>query len=220
MSYKEPYIQQLRLDFLKYTREAFKALTKLDTPRVLELGCGFGSVSIELTKLTNGTIIGIDIDQTLLDQFDKRIKERNLKDRIMTKKMDLLKNDFPDNYFDLIWEEGVVQIIGFKQSFKACHRILKRGGYFVLGQSIKNLHSNLSLIEKYGFELKKKLEWPKSCWWNDFYKSIEKTIQEIREGKGDPNVFENISIVESELRMVKANPSDFDCAHYILQKRR
>ena len=50
--------------------------------------------------------------------------------------------NFPDKYFDLIWEAGVVQIIGFKESFEACHRILKDGGYLVLGQAIKAIDNN------------------------------------------------------------------------------
>ena len=109
MSYKESYTQQLRANFLKYTREAFKLLPKMEKPRLLDLGCGSGLLTIELANLTNGDIIGIDIDQALLDRLNKKIKVRDLTNSITTKRIDFLKNDFPDKYFDLIWEEGVVQ---------------------------------------------------------------------------------------------------------------
>ena len=218
MSYKENYTEQLRKNFLKFTREAFKKIPKLDNPKVLDLGCGSGTVTIELAALTNGEIIGIDIDQTLLEILNKRLKESNLIDRITTKNMDLLKNDFPDNYFDLIWEEGVVQIIGFKKSFVECHRILKSGGYLVLGQAIKGINRNLDLIKKSGFKLIDQTNWPESCWWTEYYEPLEKKIKEIREGKEDPNIFQNVSAIESEIKMIKKNPNEFDCAHYILKK--
>jgi len=219
MSFKELYTQQLRENFLKYTREAFQLLPKMEKPTLLDLGCGSGVLTIELANLTNGNIIAIDIDQTLLDQLNKKIKERNLTNRITSLRIDLLKNDYPDNYFDLIWEEGVVQIIGFKESFEACHRILKVGAYLVLGQSIKAMDKNHDLITKCGFDLIKQLNWPEGCWWTEYYEPLEKKIKEIREGKENSDIFENISVIEAEIRMVKANLSDSDCAHYILQKK-
>jgi len=220
MSYKESYTQQLRSNFLKYTRKAFKSLPKMEKPRVLDLGCGSGLLTIELTNLTNGDIIAIDIDKGLLDQLNKKIEERNLTNRITTKRMDLLKNDFQDNYFDLIWEEGVVQLIGFKKSFKVCHRILKVGGYLVLGQAIKTMDKNQDLITKCGFELIKQLNWPEDCWWTEYYEPLERKIKEIREEKENPDIFENISVIEAEIRMVKTKLKDSDCAHYILLKKR
>ena len=219
MSFKELYTQQLRENFLKYTREAFQLLPKMEKPTLLDLGCGSGVLTIELANLTKGEIIAIDIDQVLLDRLNKKIKENHLENRITTKKMDLLKNDFEDNYFDLIWEAGVVQIIGFKESFEACHRILKVGGYLVLGQSIKAMDKNHDLITKCGFDLIKQLNWPMGCWWTEYYEPLEKKIKEIREGKENSDIFENISVIEAEIRMVKANLSDSNCAHYILQKK-
>jgi cyclopropane fatty-acyl-phospholipid synthase-like methyltransferase len=220
MSYKELYTQQLRKNFLKYTREAFKLLPKMDKPRLLDLGCGSGLLTIEFAKLTNGKIIAIDIDQTLLDQLNIKIKAKKLTDRITTIRLDLLKNKFPNNYFVLIWEEGVIHIIGYKKSFEACHRILKVDGYFVLGQAIKSMHKNQNLITKCGFKLIKQLNWSEGCWWTDYYEPLEKKLIKIREKKEESNPFENFSAIEAEIKWVKANLSDSDCAHYILQKKR
>ncbi len=219
MSYKESYTEQLRANFLKYARDAFKFLPKMKKPRLLELGCGSGLLTIELAKLTNGDIIAIDIDQVLLDRLIKKIKVRNLTNRITTQRMDLLKNYFPDKYFDLIWEAGVVHIIGFKKSFEACHRILKDGGYLVLGEAIKTMDKNQDLITKCGFDLIKQLNWPEGCWWTDYYEPLERKIKQIREKKEDSDIFENISAIEAEIKWVKANPNDSDCAYYILQKK-
>jgi len=218
MSYKESYTEELRGNFLKYMREAFQLLPKMEKPNILDLGCGSGPITLELANLTDGDITAIDIDQTLLDRLNERIKIRTLINRITTKRMDFLKNEFPDKYFDLIWEAGVVQIIGFKESFKACYRILKDGGYLVLGQAIKTFDKNIDKLSKSGFELIKQLNWPKGCWWTDYYEPLERKIKDIQEGKEDPHLFENIKAIESEISWVKANPDESDCAYYILQK--
>lgn len=219
MSYKEPYAEQLRANFLKYSREAFQLLPRIENPKILDLGCGSGQLTIELTDLTEGEIIAIDIDKELLDRLKNKIKLNSLENRITTIKLDLLKNDFPDNYFDIIWEAGVVQIIGFKKSFIACNRILKDGGYLVLGQAIKTMDKNQDLIAKCGFEFITQLNWPKGCWWTDYYEPLERKIKEIREDSKVSTIFENISAIEAEINWIKRNPDESDCAHYILRKK-
>ena len=218
MSYRELYTEHLRVNFLKYTREAFRFLPEMKKPKILDIGCGSGILSIELARLTDGNIYAIDVDQSLLDRFRGVINKENLANRITLKRMDLIKNNFPDNYFDLIWEEGVVHIIGFKKSFTACHRILKQGGYLVLGQAIKLMEKNQAIVSDCGYELIKQINWPKGCWWYEFYEPLEIIIKEIYEGKRS-NKFENISIIEEEIKWAKSNPNETDCAHYILQKK-
>ena len=217
MSYKEPYTEKLRVKFLKYIRNAFKALPKLETPKILELGCGSGQITLELAQITEGQIIAIDIDPIQLTELEKKVKGRNLDDRIQIKRMDFLKNSFSQDLFDLIWEEGVVHIIGLEKSLKECQRILKPGGYIVLGQAIKAVEPKQDLINRCGFELINQLNWKENCWWTDFYAPLEQKVKQIQEGK-ENNIFKNISAIKHEIRMVKANPKEFDCAHFILKK--
>ena len=209
----------MREGFLKYTRNAFASLPKLNDPKILELGCGSGLVTLELARLTKAKIVGIDIDQTLLEILIKKIQEEGLTKQITIKRMDFLHNRFNNEEFDIIWEEGVIHIIGFKQSFKECYRVLKPGGYLVIAQAIQAINQNLNLIKESGFELIQKLKWPEGCWWTDFYKLLEQKISDIREGKEKSDFILNISAVEEEINMVKSDPNQFDCAHYILQKK-
>ncbi|MBY9004666.1 MAG: class I SAM-dependent methyltransferase [Candidatus Lokiarchaeota archaeon] len=46
----------------------------MEKPRLLDLGCGSGLLTIELSDLTNGDIIAIDIDQVLLDRLNEKVK--------------------------------------------------------------------------------------------------------------------------------------------------
>ena len=219
MSYKEQYTEGLRKNFLKYSRKVFQFLPDMKNPRVLDLGCGSGSLTIELANHFKGDIFAIDINQLLLERLSSKISGTELTTRIKIKKMDLINNDFPDEYFDFIWEEGVIQIIGYKKSLEACHRILKDSGYLILGQAISTMSRNHNIISSTGFQLIKQINWPKHCWWTEYYEPLEKLINENREGKKKATLIKNIRKVEAEVRWVKENLDESDTAHFILQKR-
>ena len=71
-----------RKRLLKYTRKVFKLLPRLDKPRILDVGCGSGVPTIELAILSRGKIVGIDIDQSLLDELDRKIEREGLSNRV------------------------------------------------------------------------------------------------------------------------------------------
>ena len=103
----EDILNELDLDhfrevFNKYTIKAFQKLPKLEKPRILDIGCGSGVPTIELAKLSDGEVIGIDIDQELLDLLSKKIEQEGLTDRVKAIKCSLLDIKFPDNSFDIV----------------------------------------------------------------------------------------------------------------------
>ncbi|MFX0074646.1 MAG: class I SAM-dependent methyltransferase [Candidatus Hermodarchaeota archaeon] len=109
-------IDYFRSAFNKYTREAFIKLPKMDKPRILDIGCGTGVPTMELAKLSDGEIIGIDIDQKCLDRFNKKIEKEGLANRVKAIKCTLLDIKFPDNSFDVIWAEGTLTTLGVEKS--------------------------------------------------------------------------------------------------------
>ena len=50
----------VRKRLLKYTRKAFRMLPQMDKPRILDVGCGSGVPTMELARLSNGEIIGLE----------------------------------------------------------------------------------------------------------------------------------------------------------------
>jgi len=57
---------RIRENLNKHTRKALRLLPKCKNPHILDIGCGTGVPTIELTKISNGHVIGIDIDVTSL----------------------------------------------------------------------------------------------------------------------------------------------------------
>ena len=126
----EEILNELDLDhfrdvFNKYTIEAFQKLPKLEKPRILDIGCGSGVPTMELAKLSDGEIIGIDIDQELLDILSKKIEQEGLTNRVKAIKCSLLDIKFPDNSFDIVWAEGSITTLGVERSLKGWNRLIK-----------------------------------------------------------------------------------------------
>jgi ubiquinone/menaquinone biosynthesis C-methylase UbiE len=211
-------IDKFREVFLKYTREAFQLIPKIERPRILDVGCGTGVPTIELAKLSKGNIIAIDINAEDLKKLDEKIEIGKLSDQIKIVQTSLFKNKFDDNFFDIIWAEGFLHIIGFEKGFKACHRILKQKGYLVLNESIKKISPYLHSLALFGYIKDYELQLPEGAWWNEFYKPLEKKIINLLEK--NPNFKKNNQIIryQKEIEIVKSNPKEFDCAFYILKK--
>lgn len=85
-SYSEIDRDHFRGQLSKYTRKTFQLLPELIKPRILDVGCGSGVRTLVLAKLSNGEVIGIDIDQYLLARLNRKIEEEDLSNRVMARK--------------------------------------------------------------------------------------------------------------------------------------
>jgi ubiquinone/menaquinone biosynthesis C-methylase UbiE len=94
---------KIRKRLIKYTREAFRLIPRMEKPRILDIGCGSGVPTLELARLSRGEVIGIDIDQPALDKFAAKIAESGLSDRAKALNCSLINMDFPEETFDIIW---------------------------------------------------------------------------------------------------------------------
>ncbi|MHA1661047.1 MAG: class I SAM-dependent methyltransferase [Promethearchaeota archaeon] len=208
----------LREVFLKYTRKAFGELPKMKKPCILDIGCGYGGQTIELSKLTDGEFIGIDIDKQALKEFQLKIDKAGLSDRIKIRNISLYNTDFPDEQFDILWEEGVLHLLDVKKSYAECNRILKKDGYLVMFETINYMDKKLKKIVKFGFELVNHFLLPEEMWWIEYYLPLEEKIKKFKiKYKGSKDL-EKLKPFESEIEMVKPNPKEFDCGFYIFQK--
>ncbi|MFX1379675.1 MAG: class I SAM-dependent methyltransferase [Promethearchaeota archaeon] len=215
---KELNADEMRKVFLKYTRMAFEMLPKMENPQILDIGCGSGIPTLELAKLSDGEIIGLDIDQSALNKFNVKIEKKGLSNRIKTFNRSVYNTKFPNGRFDLIWEEGVIHILNIKKALKECNRILKKKGFLVSFETIKWVKNNLEIFPKLGFKLLDKFLLPEKAWWTEFYSPLENKINELRiKYKGSKELME-LEGYEKDIVMLKKNPKEFDCGFYIYQK--
>jgi ubiquinone/menaquinone biosynthesis C-methylase UbiE len=193
----------LRERLLKYTRKAFKLLPRLDKPRILDAGCGSGLPTIELAKLSNGRVVGIDIDQSLLTELDRRIGRENLSDRVETRKCSMLELDFPDEAFDIVWFEGATRLIGFEKALKEWRRLLKPNGFLVIHDEIKTVSNRREEISSLGYKVVNQFFLPEDAWWIEYYRPLENRIKGPRKKYGNNReILRSLRKVQDEIDMV------------------
>ena len=99
--------------------------------RVLQVGCGSGIALPQLSKLCRPmTITGIDIDATLLDEAEGRLREKGVSAHLV--RADVREMPFPDRSFDLVIDFGVCYHIEHPGNALAeVARVLDTSGTFV-----------------------------------------------------------------------------------------
>ena len=195
-------------------------LPELDKPRVLDVGCGSGVPTMELARLSNGQIIGLDIDQSLLDKLASKIEEAGLSDRVKTLKCSMFELDFPDESFDIIWAEGSIARIGFEKGLKEWRRFLKPNGFLVVHDEITNITRKLEGVSSCGYDLLGHFTLPGDTWWTEYYGPWEKRIDEMRrEHSDEPAALLDLDKEQREIELFKANPRRYSSVFLIMQKR-
>jgi ubiquinone/menaquinone biosynthesis C-methylase UbiE len=203
----------------KYTRKAFRMLPELEKPRILDIGCGSGVPTIELARLSNGEIVGIDTDESLLEKLSGKIHETGVSDRVKIKKCSLFEIDFPSESFDIIWAEGSISIIGFERGLREWKRLLKTNGFLVIHDDIKNISNKLKKIPDCGYKLINHFSLPSGAWWTEYYKPLEIQIKKLRiKYKNAPEALKILKEYQNEIDTVKRNPEGYGSVFYIMQK--
>lgn len=211
---------KIRIRLLRYTRKAFQMLPHIDHPRILDVGCGSGIPTLELARLSQGEVIGIDIDQPALDKFTKKIEEMGFTDRVQAMNLSMLSMDFADESFDIIWSEGSIYAIGFEKGLREWKRFLKPGGFIVIHDEQGNVSKKLKLIYSYGYELLGTFMLSKEIWWTEYFSPLEKLVKKfLREYADNAEILEELKPAQEELDMFRKNPARNSSVYFVMKKK-
>ncbi len=215
---QELNIPELRAAFLRYTKEAFGRLPPIDRARILDIGCGTGSCMLELAALTNAELIGVDIDAAALNRLRRQIETRGLSNRLTAIHCSLLEVDFPDESFDILWEEGALHLIDTQKALRQCRRLLKPNGFLVVAETLNWFESTKASLSEYGFGLVEPVLWTKGCWWTEYYEPLQERLARLRERYGGTRDLSELERYDAEVDMVKSDLAKTDCGHFILRR--
>ena len=105
-----------------------KKLNIQSNQKVLDIGCGWGSLAIDIAKSVNCEVTGITLSQNQLDYCLKKAKELNLENQVTFKLMDYRELD---EKFDRIVSVGMFEHVGrkfYKKFFKQVEKLLSNNG--------------------------------------------------------------------------------------------
>lgn len=225
---------------LSFTRQAFQMLPELDKPRILDVACGQGRATLELARLSGGQVVGLDIDQTALEVLSWRIEEEGLAARVQVVHGSMFDMDFPDEYFDVLWAEGALNVIGFERGLREWRRLIKPQGFLVIHEGvwlqpdppkairdrwqpvfpeINTIPSYLEQLPRYGYRPVGHFALPDDFWWLNYYALIEGRIQEMRQRYADDQAAQRILDKEQrEVDLYHAHRRWYGSAFLVMQK--
>jgi cyclopropane fatty-acyl-phospholipid synthase-like methyltransferase len=225
----------------EYTQKAFEMIPVIKQPKILDIGCGPGMQTIKLAKLSDGEIIGIDIFQQYLDQLQQLIERENLQDRVKAIKQSMFEIKYPEEFFDIIWAEGSIFVMGFEKGLSEWKKYIKPNGYLAVHEmawlkenppkeisdywkrvypDITTIEDNLRIIEKCGYKILGYFPLPEDAWWDLYYTPLEKRLKDMRlKFKDNPKAMEMIEEEQLEIDLFRKFNSWYGSVFFVMQKQ-
>lgn len=223
------------------TRRAFSTISKLPKqPLILDIGCGPGVQTIELTKISNGKIIALDNHQPFLDKLMKTAKKEGVVDNIVPKNRSMLDMDFDENTFDIIWSEGALYFMGFQIGLRRCHQLLKNNGSLAVTElvylspnppapvtqyfekeypDINAVKGKIELIQNEGFQFISNFTLPESSWFDSYYLPMEEELSRLNHKyQGNETALGIFEEMQNEINFYKKYSDFYGYEFFIMQK--
>jgi len=203
-----------RKGLLKYLSKAFSLIPKIESPKILDIGCGTGVPTLWLAENFNGTITAIDTDKKSLNWLLEKIKDKNFNNQITILNISFFNLKTNPDYFDFILAEGFLNVVGFERGFLKIKEMLGNERYLVIHDEYKDHEKKFDFISNNHCKVINTLFLDENVWWDDYYRQLETEINAMQ-NKQNKDLFKSDL---KEIESYKVDPSVFRSLYYIVRK--
>jgi ubiquinone/menaquinone biosynthesis C-methylase UbiE len=221
------------------TRRAYAMAADLPpNPRILDIGCGPGMQTLELTRIAGGFVAAVDLHLPFLQELRIRAKANGLGGRIVTVNASMAALPFADASFDLIWSEGAMYFLGFREALAQWKRLLVPRGYVAVTEpcwlnsdppdEVKALFADypamtaaeswLPVIAASGCQAVGHFTLQEAAWWDNYYAPMTILLERLRERhKADPAALSVIAEHEREIEAYRKYSAYYGYVFFVLR---
>ena len=208
--------------------------------RILDIGCGSGTQTIDLARVSPAEIDALDNHRPFLDKLAKKSLPFGLSERIRPWEGSMFELPFAPATFDLIWAEGAIYIMGFQKGLTEWRQFLKPGGFIAVTEltwlessppkevydfwqgaypGMNDIQGNLALVKEAGYRLIDHFILPEKAWWQEFYVPLAQRVQTLRRVHEGNAVAQSIyDAEEKEVNLYRRYSKTYGYVFYIMQK--
>lgn len=213
--------------------------TRSASPRVLDLGCGNGAQTLQLAA-AGLRVLALDNHRPFLDELERRAAAAGVPERVVTLEADMREAGLEAGSFDLVWSEGALYAMGFREGLSYCYSLLVPGGFIAATElcwlrpgappecrsfieseypAAADVETNLGYFEECGFELVRNFALPESAWLEQYYQPLEARLGELRGmHAADAGRLELIERVQLEIDTYREYPGYYGYEFFVARR--
>ncbi len=223
------------------TGRAFSMMKGLPpTPTILDIGCGPGMQTVELLRLSGGTVVALDLLPQMIARVKEAAERAGSADRVETIQADMNEMAFEPASFDIVWSEGAIYFIGFEKGLEKVRQFVKPGGYVAVSEAvwlepdppeevvefwqaypeIDTVESKLRVVSRLGYENVGHFVLPTSSWTELYYEPLANRVSKYEpEWKGIAEAEDVLAEARTELDMFAKYARYYSYAFFVMRKQ-
>ena len=222
------------------TRRAYGLLQGLPPePRILDLGCGPGAQTVDLLKLSAGSVVALDMLPEMVARARENADSAGVADRLQVLQQDMGNMAFRPASFDIVWSEGAIYNLGFESGLGTVWPLVRPGGCVAVSEviwlqdnpsdevvdfwqeypEIDTIENKRAVIARLGYELLGDFRLPTSAWTDQYYDPMERRVTEkAAEWAGDAEAQAVLAVARAEIALYRRYSDEYGYAFFVMRR--
>jgi len=209
---------------------------------IADIGCGTGASTLVLAKeLPDAKICALDLFPEFLDPLMDKARDAGCAERIETLAVSMDALPFEVESLDLIWSEGAIYNIGFRNGAELWRPYLRPSGVMAVSEitwlrpdppaeileywnaeypEIATAPEKIATLESAGYDLMGYFVLPSTCWLDNYYEPTARRIPDFLARHSDgPEAMQVVEMERQEVELYRKYQNWFSYGFYVVRKR-